>query len=166
MWTADRKGKGTIVLTDDEKREILKEIGQGPTGQAACLEALKIVQKHRRWVPDEAVAELAPLLGMTPAELDSVATFYPFIFRRPVGRHVILVCDTVTCWIMGYETLLAHLTKRLGITMGQTTPDGRFTLLPVSCLGACDHAPAMLVDRELHGNLTIEKIDRILDGYR
>ncbi len=154
------------MLTEEEKAEILREIGQSPTGQAACLEALKIVQKYRRWVSDEAIGEVAPLVGMTPGELDAVATFYPFIFRRPVGRHVIFLCDTVSCWIMGYETMLAHLTKRLGIAMGQTTPDGRFTLLPVACLGACDHAPAMMVDRELHGDLTLEKIDLILDGYR
>jgi NADH-quinone oxidoreductase subunit E len=67
---------------------------------------------------------------------------------------------------MGYKTMLAHLTGRLGITMGQTTPDGRFTLLPVSCIGACDHAPAMMIDQELHGDLTREKIDMILDQYR
>jgi NADH-quinone oxidoreductase subunit E len=103
---------------------------------------------------------------MTSDELDSVATFYPFIFRRPVGRHVIYLCNTVSCWIMGYETMLAHLTKLLGITLGQTTPDGRFTLLPVACIGACDHAPAMMIDQELHGDLTQEKIDSILDKYR
>ncbi len=154
------------MLTAEEKAEILSKIGQSPTGQAACLEVLKILQKYRRWVSDEAIEEVAPLAGMTPGELDAVATFYPFIFRRPVGRHVIFLCDTVSCWIMGYEALLAHLMNRLGIAMGQTTPDGRFTLLPVACLGACDHAPAMMVDRELHGDLTLEKIDQILDGYQ
>jgi NADH-quinone oxidoreductase subunit E len=153
------------MLSEEEHGEILAEIGQSERRQAACLEALKIVQKHRRWVSDECIHDLAPLLGMTSDELDSIATFYPFIFRRPVGRHVIYLCDTVSCWIMGYETLLAHLTARLGIEMGQTTPDGRFTLLPVSCLGACDHAPAMMIDRELHGDLTPEKIDRALDDY-
>jgi NADH-quinone oxidoreductase subunit E len=154
------------VLTQREMAEILEEIGRNPSGQAACLEALKIVQKYRRWVSDEAIGELAPLLGMDPGELDSVATFYPFIFRRPVGRHVIFLCDTVSCWIMGYETMLAHLSKRLGISLGQTTPDGRFTLLPVACLGACDHAPAMMVDRDIHGDLTPDEIDRVLEGYR
>ncbi len=141
-------------------------MGKSPSGQAACLEALKVVQSHRRWVSDDAIMDLAPLLGMTPVELDAVATFYPFIYRRPIGRHVIHLCDTVTCWIMGYETVLAHLTRRLGITPGQTTADDRFTLVPVACLGACDLAPAMMVDRDLHGRLTPEKIDLVLEKYR
>jgi NADH-quinone oxidoreductase subunit E len=154
------------MLSEEEKKEILAEIGQNETPQAACLEALKTIQKYQRWVSDQGIQDLASLLNMTPDELDAVATFYPFIFRRPVGRHVIYLCDTVSCWIMGYETILAYLTKRLGITMGQTSADGRFTLLPVSCIGACDHAPAMMIDQELHGDLTIEKIDRILGDYK
>jgi len=158
--------EGKYMLSEEEKREIVAEIGQNETPRAACLEALKVVQKYRGWVSDEGIRELSPLLNMTPDELDAVATFYPFIFRRPVGRHVIYLCDTVSCWIMGYETILAHLTKRLGITVGQTTTDGRFTLLPVSCIGACDYAPAMMIDQELHGDLTMEKIDRILGDYK
>ncbi len=153
------------MLSEEDKKEILTEIGQNETPQAACLEALKIVQKHQRWVSDEGIRDLAPLLGMTPDELDAVATFYPFVFRRSVGRHVICLCDTISCWIMGSETMFDHLTKRLGITMGQTSADGRFTLLPVSCIGACDHAPAMMIDQELHGDLTPEKIDGILERY-
>ncbi len=154
------------MLSEEEKSEIRKELEQSASGRAACLEALKIVQSSRRWVSDEAIQELAPILDMTPVELDAVATFYPFIYRRPVGRHVIHLCDTASCWIMGYETVLAHLTQRLRITPGQTTADDRFTLLPVACLGACDLAPAMMVDRELHGRLTPEKIDRVLEKYR
>ena len=153
------------MLSEEEMKEILAEIRRNETLQAACLEALKIVQKHQRWVSDQVIRDLAPLLKMTPDELDAVATFYPFIFRRPVGRHVIYLCDTVSCWIMGYETMLAHLTRRLGITLGDTTSDGRFTLLPVSCIGACDHAPAMMIDQVLHGDLTPEKIDEILNKY-
>lgn len=154
------------MFTAEEELEITREIKQNATPEAACLDALKIIQKHRRWVSDEDVEALAPLLGMTPAELDAVATFYPFIFRRPVGRHVIFLCDTVSCWIMGYETVYDHLKQHLKITMGETTTDGRFTLLPVACLGACDHAPAMLVDRMLYGDLTVEKIDNILNEYK
>ena len=78
------------------------------------------------------------MLGMSLADLESVATFYSLIFRKPVGRHVILLCDSVSCWIMGYETVRDHLRRRLGIDLGETTPDGRFTLLTIPCLGACD----------------------------
>jgi NADH-quinone oxidoreductase subunit E len=102
---------------------------------------------------------------MTVEELDGVATFYNEIYRKPVGRHVILVCDSVVCWIMGYDGVREHLTRRLGIDLGQTTPDGRFTLLPVQCLGACDHAPAMTVDGELYIDLDPEKIDKILEAH-
>ena len=153
------------MLSEEEKKEIFIEMGQNDHCELSCLEALKIVQKRQGWVSDEAIRELARLLSMTPEELDSIATFYPFIFRRPVGKHVIYLCDTLSCWVMGYENLLAHLIKRLGIAVGQTTPDGRFTLLPVSCIGACDQAPAMLVDDDLHGNLTPDRIDGILEQY-
>jgi NADH-quinone oxidoreductase subunit E len=150
------------MLTDQERRDVLAELEASEEPRVACLEALKIVQRNRGYVADEAIADLAPLLGMTADELDSVATFYSFIFRRPVGRHVILVCDSVTCWIMGYESLLARLRERLNIGFGETTGDGKFTLLPVSCIGACDHAPAMIVDGKMYSDLNVEKLDEIL----
>ena len=102
---------------------------------------------------------------MSATDLDAVATFYNFIFRRPVGRHVILVCDSVSCWIMGYDTIADHLQHRLGIGFGETTNDGRFTLLPNVCLGACDRAPAMMIDDQLYGELDAEKIDDILASF-
>jgi NADH-quinone oxidoreductase subunit E len=98
--------------------------------------------------------------------VDSIATFYNLIFREPVGRHVVMVCDSVSCWIMGYERVCAHLHKRLGIEHGQTTPDKRFTMLPIVCLGCCDHAPAMMVDGELHQDLDPQKIDSALERYK
>jgi NADH-quinone oxidoreductase subunit E len=137
-----------------------------PQKRAACIEALKVVQQHRGWVSDEALDEVAELLEMTPDELDGVATFYNLIFRKPVGRHVILICDSVSCWIMGYDNLRGHLRSRLGIDLGETTADGRFTLLPSVCLGACDRAPVMMVDDDLHLDLTPERIDQILAGYK
>jgi NADH-quinone oxidoreductase subunit E len=153
------------MLTEDEKTQIRSEIERSETPRAACVEALRILQARNGWVTDEDIGDLAQLLGMTPDELDAVATFYPFIFRRPVGRHVIFVCDSVSCWVMGYESLLSRLKERLGISMGETTPDGRFTLLPVSCIGACDRAPAMMIDRDLHLDLDVEKLDRLLERY-
>jgi len=154
------------MLTAEEKHEIESTARRYEDPRAACLDALKIVQDGRGWVSDESVRDIAATLGMSPAEVDGVATFYSLIFRRPVGRHVILVCDSVSCWIMGYERLVRHLSERLGIGLGGTTADGAFTLLPVVCLGACDTAPAMMIDDELHGDLTEEKIDRLLAEYR
>jgi NADH-quinone oxidoreductase subunit E len=133
--------------------------------RAAASDALKIVQRHRGWVSDDALKEVAALLEMSPSSLDSIATFYSGIYRRPVGRHVIQVCDSVSCWIMGYHPIRAHLAERLGIDLGQTTADGRFTLLPAACLGVCEQAPAMLIDGDVHGDLTPEKVDAILPKY-
>lgn len=153
------------MLSDEERREIEEEFPRYPTRQAVSIDAMKIVQKHRGWVSDEALRDIAELLGMPAAELDSVATFYNLIFRRPVGKHVIFLCDSVSCWIMGYERQRRHIAEKLGIGFGETTSDGRFTLLPIVCLGACDHAPAMMIDGDYHLDLDPQKIDTILEDY-
>jgi NADH-quinone oxidoreductase subunit E len=153
------------MLTEEEKKEIMAEVRHYEHMQAACVEALRIVQRRRGWVSDE-IGEIAGLLHMTPEELDGVATFYSLIFRSPVGRHVILICDSVSCWVMGYDGILGRLTSRLGIGLGETTADGLFTLLPVACLGVCERAPAMMIGDALYTDLTPEKIDGILDEYR
>ena len=154
------------MLTEEENKEITVELEHCERPEAASVEALRIVQKHRRWVSDESISNIAPLLNMTPAELDAVATFYNFIYRRPVGRHVVQICDSMVCWTMGYNPLLELLSRKLGIGPGSTTLDNRFTLLPISCLGACDRAPALLVDEDLHGPLTPEMLDGILERYQ
>jgi NADH-quinone oxidoreductase subunit E len=154
------------MLSQEEKTEIDAELEHARTNQAACIEALKIIQRHRRWVSDESLRELAEYLQMSPDTLDSVATFYSMIFRKPVGEHVVLICDGFACWITGYENMLEHLKKKLGIELGETTKDGKFTLLTIPCIGTCDAAPAMVVDRVIYGNLTPERIDEILDSYK
>ncbi len=153
------------MLTEEERREIEEEAGHYEQKRAASIEAMMVVQRHRGWVSDESLEEIGRLLDMSTADLDGVATFYNLIFRKPVGRHVIFICNSVSCWVMGYEAVRQHLMDRLGITLGGTTADGRFTLLPIVCLGACDRAPAMMVDDELHGPLTPERIDDILEKY-
>jgi NADH-quinone oxidoreductase subunit E len=153
------------VLTEDERREIEMEFPRYEQRRAVCIEALKIVQKHRGWVSDECIEDIARLLEMSPDELDNVATFYNLIFRRPVGRHVILICNSVSCWIKGYDRLREQLTTRLGIHSGETTTDGRFTMLPIVCLGACDHAPVLMIDNDLHRDMNPDKIDEILSIY-
>jgi NADH-quinone oxidoreductase subunit E len=154
------------MLSDTEHKEISKEFQHYETKQAACIEALKIVQKHRGWVSDETVKDIAAFLEMSPDEVDSVASFYNLIFRRPVGKNVIFLCDSVSCWIMGSTSLGEHIKRKLNIDYGQTTNDKRFTLLPIACLGTCDHAPAMMINRETYRNLTPVKIDEILERYR
>jgi NADH-quinone oxidoreductase subunit E len=154
------------VLSPEERREIEAEFEHYPAKRALTIDAMKIVQKHRGWVSDEALKDISELLEVSVSELDSVATFYNLIFRKPVGRHVIMVCDSISCWMMGYDRLRDHLMSRLGVKMGETTPDGRFTLLPIVCLGTCDHAPAMMVDEDLHRDLDAVKIDSILEQYK
>ena len=153
------------MLTDEERQEIQEEASHYLRPQAAAVDAMKILQRHRGWVSEEALQDVGDLLQMTKAELDSVATFYNLIFRKQVGRHVIMICNSVSCWIMGYPGLRQHLTQRLSIDLGQTTADGRFTLLPIVCLGDCDHAPTMMVDNKLYRDLTPEKVDAILGEY-
>jgi NADH-quinone oxidoreductase subunit E len=154
------------MLTAEERREIESEAANYLERRSACIDALRIVQRHRGWVSDEGLRDVADFFEMTLDELDAVATFYSLIYRKPVGRHVILLCDSVSCWVMGYEKIRKHLNERLGIDFGGTTPDQRFTLLPVPCLGTCDRAPAMMVDEHLHRDLDPGEIDRILEGYK
>jgi NADH-quinone oxidoreductase subunit E len=155
-----------IMLTDKEINEIEEEIKQYPYPAVACIDALKIVQKHRGWVSDEAVKDIAKLLCVSSEEVDGVATFYSRIYRKPVGRNVILICDSVSCMIMGYQSLYDYISGRLGIGFGETTPEGKYTLLPVSCLGDCDNAPAMMINDDHFNRLTIEIIDELLQRYK
>jgi NADH-quinone oxidoreductase subunit E len=154
------------MLTEKERQEIDKEIEHYPKKKAASIEALKIVQKYRGWISDESIRDIAQYLEMSPDELDGLATFYSLVFRKAVGRHVILVCDSVSCWIMGFEGLMNYLKQKLEIKLGETTRDERFTLLTIPCLGTCDHAPALMIDNELHRDLTTQKLDKILEQYK
>lgn len=154
------------MLSPQEREQIELELTRYPTKRAVCIDALKIVQRHRGWISDESLGDIAEILEMSVEELDGVATFYNLIFRKPVGRHVAMVCDSVSCWLTGYEAIRQDLTTRLGIKFGETTADGRFTLLPIVCLGACDRAPAMIVDGNLHPNLDAQKIESILERYK
>jgi NADH-quinone oxidoreductase subunit E len=154
------------MLTEAERQEIERELEHYEYKRAASIEALKILQRHRGWVSDEGLADLAPLLELSAAELDNVATFYNLIYRQPVGENVILLCDSISCWLMGYENIRDYLQDHLGIKYGETTQDGKFTLIPMVCLGTCDHAPAMMVGEDLYRDLTPDKIDQIIEKHR
>lgn len=153
-------------LTAEEISEIEHEMKLYPDKQAVGLEALKIVQKHQGWVSDESLMAISRYLDIPVADLESVATFFNLVYRQPVGKSVILFCNSVSCWIMGCENMRSHIKDQLDIDFGETTKDGAFTFLPVPCLGDCDRAPVMMVGDDLHRNLTSEKIDQILAEYR
>jgi NADH-quinone oxidoreductase subunit E len=154
------------MLAPEERQEIEAELARYPTRRAVSIEALKVVQRHRGWVSDEGLQDIGDALDMTREELDGVATFYNLVFRKPVGRHVALICDSVSCWIMGYEKLCQGLTSRLKVSLGETTADNRFTVLPIVCLGVCDHAPALMIDDDLYRDVEPGQLDGVLENYK
>lgn len=154
------------MLSSVEIQAIDHEIEQVPYKKAAVIEALKIVQKHRGYISNDSVDLIAAHLGISPAEVDSVATFYNLIFRKPVGRHIILLCDSISCFVMEYNKLYDMLQSLLNIKFGQTTSDDRFTLLPNACLGCCDKAPALMIDEDLYTNLEPADLQSILGAYK
>lgn len=157
--------KSAFILSDAECHEIEHALTHYPDSRAASIDVLKTVQKHRGWVPDEAIPVLANAIGIGAAELEGVATFYSLIFRRPVGRHIIKVCDSISCHLTGYDELRDELVKQLGVNYGQTTRDNRFTLLPICCLGACDRGATMMIDDDLHGPVEPKDVAGILGNY-
>ena len=136
------------------------------TPREAAVEVMKELQRHYGWLTDEALVEAAGLLGLSPLQVEELATFYEMIYRRPVGKRVVHVCDSISCWAMGGESLLQQLAARLDIGVGETTSDGMFTLLPCCCLGNCGESPTMLVGDNLYGGLNLEKALGILQQER
>lgn len=165
MSTAALIQTDRFALSAAEREAIEHEKHHYEDPRAASIESLKIVQKHRGWVPDGAIYAIGELLGIPASDVEGVATFYSQIFRQPVGRHVIRVCDSMVCYIGGHEPVLQSIQQQLGIGLGQTTADGRFTLLPVCCLGNCDKAPALMIDDDTHGNLDASAVAQLLEAY-
>lgn len=149
-------------LSPAEIEEINAEISEYEDKMAVSTEALKIIQKHRRWVSDECLVALAELLDISPAHLEGVATFDNLIYRQPVGKTVIHYCNSVTCWMLGAETIRDRLCQHLKVELGEMSADGEYTLLPIVCLGACDHAPVLMVGDELRLDVTEDVINEIL----
>ncbi|EIK52486.1 NADH dehydrogenase subunit E [Stutzerimonas stutzeri TS44] len=154
-----------FALSAAERSAIEHEMHHYEDPRAASIEALKIVQKARGWVPDGAADAIGELLGIPASDVEGVATFYSQIFRQPVGRHIIRVCDSMTCFIGGHESILDTLQSQLSIAPGQTTADGRFTLIPVCCLGNCDKAPALMIDDDTFGDVRSEGVAALLEAY-
>ena len=154
-----------FVLDADDQAAIERETHHYEDPRAASIAALKIVQKRHGWVPDGAIPAIARVLGVSASDIEGVATFYNLVFRRPVGRHVITICDSVACFLTGYGRVKEALCKNLEVGLGQTTADGRFTLLPICCLGACDKAPVLMIDEDTHGDVAPEAVAQLLERY-
>lgn len=154
------------MLKEELRDQLIREIAHVENPREKAIDVIYEIQDHYGYMSDEAMVEAAQLLSMTPVELEEIATFYNFIHREPVGKYVIRVCDSAMCWLNGHLSLIDYLCSRLNVKLGGTTEDGLFTLLPVCCIGYCDRAPAMMINRTVYGFVTEEKIDRILQTLR
>jgi len=153
----------SAAFSDTARRELEAILSRYPDKEAAILPALHLAQREFGYVSDEAIVYVAGLLGFTPARIEGVATFYTMYNRKPVGKYHLQICRNISCSLMGAEHLIEHVSKKLGIRPGKTTPDGKFTLSEVECLGSCGTAPVLQLNDDYHENLTEEKIDALLD---
>ncbi len=158
--------KNLLHLTEAEQREIQEIVASYPHPKAASLDALLLIQAKRRYISDDMLAAIATLIGISVAELDELATFYNLIYRKPVGQNVILLCDSISCWIMGRDAIECAIKQQLQIEVGETDREGQFTLLPIVCLGHCDHAPAMLINKQLYGDVTQDEVKSLLERHK
>jgi len=154
------------MLPDALSKTLSDRIALAEDPREQAVDVMFELQGHFGYMSDEAMAEASKLLGMTTLEIEELATFYDHIYREPVGKYVIHVCDSAICWMHDHLSVIDHIRSRLSVEVGGTTSDGLFSLLPVCCIGYCDRAPAMTINRRGFGRLTPEKIDRILEKLR
>ncbi|HSL91207.1 MAG TPA: NADH-quinone oxidoreductase subunit NuoE [Candidatus Limnocylindrales bacterium] len=153
----------SVAFTDTALRELEAIRSRYPDREAAILPALHLAQREFGYLSDDAIVYVATLLEFTPARIEGVATFYTMYNRKPVGKYHLQICRNISCSLLGAEHLIEHVSLKLGIHPGETTPDGKFTLSTVECLGSCGTAPVMQVNDDYHESLTEEKIDALLD---
>jgi NADH-quinone oxidoreductase subunit E len=160
-------GKSRSFFDANLRKQIAALLSHYPTKQAAVLPALHAINDRLGYVPTEAVVELAEMLELAPAQVQDTLSFYGFFKQdRPQGKYRVWVCRSISCAARDGEALLAYLCEKLGIEPGETTSDGLVSLDFAECLGACDQSPAMLVNDTLHGNMTREKVDALLDELK
>ena len=154
------------TFTPEQLAEVRRLQALYPDRRAALLPVLHMAQEAFGWISLETEEYVARLFELAPAHVHEVVTFYTLYFRAPTGRHVVSVCHNLSCHLAGAPRILEHLRSRLGVDVGETTEDGRVTLLAVECLCACEGAPMMQVDERYEVGLTPEKVDRLLEGLR
>ena len=150
------------MLSEDARRRIEALKDAYETHRSALIPALHLAQADQGWLSEETQGEVAGLLGVTPQAVREVVTFYSMFLQKPAGRHLLQVCRNLSCSLLGGHRLQKQIEDRLGIREGETTADGRFTLLPVECLGSCGTAPVLMVNERYHENVTPQEIDRLL----
>ena len=146
--------------------EKMKERYPAGFESSLVLPCLRRIQEDRGYVADSDIEELAVFLGVPQIQIEEVLSFYTQFRRKPIGRWHLQFCHNVSCSMNGAENVLAHVERQLGIKPGQTTPDGRYTLSTVECLGSCGTAPMMMVNDGYHENLTLTKLDELLQGLK
>ena len=156
----------TVAFSPDQLAEVRRLQGLYPDRRGALLPVLHMAQETFGYISLPVEEYVAGLFDLSPAHVHEVVTFYTLYFQQPKGRHVVAVCHNLSCTLAGAKDILAHVKRRLGIEVGQTTADGRFTLQSVECLCACEAAPMAQVDDRYELNLTPDKVDRILEGLR
>jgi NADH-quinone oxidoreductase subunit E len=168
-WLTENRRTATVerraepYLTAEIKDGLAKKyFPRYPNKRAVLLPALHEIQHAYGWIPPQALEEIAAFLEMAPAEVLDTASFYEEYWLKPKGQYLLQVCRSLSCEICGSQGLADHLCKKLGIELGETTSDGRFTLVELECLGACEAAPVMLINEVLHENLTVESIDELI----
>lgn len=155
-----------MPLPGEIRTEIEQIAEKAETRRSALIPALWAVQKRLGWLSEESMAEVAGILDIPPASVQNVATFHTMFFTKPVGKHIVWVCRTLSCALKGAQEVEHYIYEKLGISSGETTPDGKITVMEAECLAACGSAPVMLVDNVLHENLTRKSVDRVLDDLR
>ncbi|MCL5966917.1 MAG: NADH-quinone oxidoreductase subunit NuoE [Deltaproteobacteria bacterium] len=153
----------SVAFSQEAMAEFEKIVARYPTKEVAILPALHIAQREFGYVSDEAVEYVAGLIGVPVSRIEGVATFYTMYNRKAVGKYHVQICRNISCSLLGAEHLIEHASRKLGIRPGETTPDGKFTLAEVECLGSCGTAPVMQVNDDYYENLTEESLDAILD---
>ncbi|MBY0469905.1 NADH-quinone oxidoreductase subunit NuoE [bacterium] len=154
------------LLSENFYKEMGKLEPRYPSKVALLLPALHEAQKETGWLPPEIMEEIGTYIGIHPAQVREVASFYTMYNLKPVGKYHLKICTNVACCLRGSEELVDHCKKKFGIELGETTPDKKFTLMEEECLGACGTAPAMMLNDDYHENLTVQGLDKILDGLK
>jgi NADH-quinone oxidoreductase subunit E len=154
------------MLSDAAGQQIQALMGKYPRKRSALIPSLQLAQKEAGYLSSEMVQEIARLFDLSPNEVHEVVSFYTMFYKKPMGKYVIQVCTNISCLLCNAEEIAAHLTRRLGIKFGETSADRKYTLLEVECLGSCGTSPVIQINEDYYEDLTIDKLDRILDGLQ